>query len=188
MKRRESRETAFALVFEWSFKDETLDEMIEHAAQSREIVVDDFAYALASKTIARAGELDELIGQYSDKWKLNRLSHVTLAVLRLSLCELTDFADIPVGATINEAVELLKKFATEQDAAYVNGILGAYDRERKGEVVVKKDLQLVFPEPEQPVPLEPELTSDEVVEQIAAELGQAAPEDAPADPQEHEVE
>ncbi|HHY51778.1 MAG TPA: hypothetical protein GX499_00855, partial [Clostridiales bacterium] len=62
-------------------------------------------------------------------WRVSRLSKVTLAVLRLGLCEITRMEDIPLGATINEAVELCKKFATEEEAAYVNGILGRYGRD-----------------------------------------------------------
>jgi N utilization substance protein B len=55
---------------------------------------------------------------------------VNLAVLRLAFCELSLFSDIPAGATINEAVELVKTFGSEEDAAYVNGILGTYERSR----------------------------------------------------------
>ena len=57
---------------------------------------------------------------------MNRLSKVTLAVLRLAIGELMFFDDIPVAATINEAVELAKKYSTQEDANYVNGVLGAY--------------------------------------------------------------
>ena len=175
MKRRESRETAFSLVFEWAFREEeTLDEIIENAAQGREIVVDDFAHTLAEKTIASAAELDSFIERYSDNWKINRLSHVTLAVLRLAFCELLYFSDIPAGATINEAVELLKKFATEQDASYANGILGAYERERRGETKPKKVTRISVPKPPQPA----EIDSDELIERLAAEIGNKKPDDA----------
>lgn len=133
-KRRESRETAFALLFEWSFReDETLEEIIEQAEHCRDVQVDDFAKRLAGKTIDHYIQLDACIDRYSDKWKLNRLSKVTLAVLRMAVCELTYMADIPAGATINEAVELMKKYATTDEAAYVNGVLGAVGRSLDGE-------------------------------------------------------
>lgn len=53
---------------------------------------------------------------------------VTLTVLRLSFCELLYFPDIPVRVSINEAVELAKKYATEEDASYINGVLGTFVR------------------------------------------------------------
>ena len=132
MKRRESRELAFTLLFEWTFReDETLDEIIGLAEKCRETQVDDFARTLAAKTIERYIALDHVIQTHSDKWKLNRLSRVTLTVLRMSVCELSAMDDIPAGATINEAVELMKKYATEDEAAYVNGVLGAFYRSRE---------------------------------------------------------
>ncbi|MDR2932987.1 MAG: transcription antitermination factor NusB [Oscillospiraceae bacterium] len=129
--RRQSREYAFALLFEWSFReDESLDEILEQAKAGREQEPDDFALSLCSRAIENMAELDALIERYSDKWKLNRLSKVVLAALRLAFCELTQFPDIPAGATINEAVELVKTYGAEDESAYVNGILGNYERQR----------------------------------------------------------
>lgn len=133
MTRRESREVAFLLLFEWSFGEEDLQDIIRQAVDGRDVVVDDFALSLVSRAVDNRLELDGLITRYSEKWKLNRISKVTLAALRLSFCELSQFADIPVGATINEAVELVKKFSTEDEAAYVNGILGSFVRDQKPE-------------------------------------------------------
>ena len=131
LKRRESRETAFSLIFEWSFREEeSLGDVIAQAEAGRGIVVDEFAYDLAEKTIGNCGQLDKSIEKYSTKWKLNRIPRVTLTALRMSFCEMSLFEGIPVGATINEAVELVKKYATEEDASYLNGILGQYNRDR----------------------------------------------------------
>lgn len=127
--RRESREVAFLLLFEWSFQQEELEEIIEQAEKGRELEVDSFARELAFRTVSHCEELDALIQRYSEKWKVNRLSKVTLAALRLAFCELSRFPGIPVGATINEAVELVKKFGAEDESSYVNGILGGYARD-----------------------------------------------------------
>jgi len=130
-KRRQSRETAFSLIFEWGFREEERPEdIIAQAVDGRAAEVDEFARVLASRTIENCAALDNMIKQYSHKWKLGRIPRVTLALLRMSFCELSMFPEIPVGATINEAVELAKKYATEEDAAYLNGILGQYDRDR----------------------------------------------------------
>jgi len=130
--RRESRETAFALLFEWSFTEESLDEIVELAQLARDAQVDAFALELVGKVIQNREELDLLIERYSQGWKLKRISRTALAVLRMSFCEMTKFNDIPVGASINEAVELVKKFGTNEEATYINGILGSFERVRKG--------------------------------------------------------
>ncbi len=127
--RRQSREVAFCLIFEWSFHGEDLESMLKNAVDGRGLEPDPFARELVEQTIDGVQELDALIEQYSETWKISRLSRVTLSVLRLGFCEITRMEDIPLGATINEAVELCKKFATEDEAAYVNGILGRYGRD-----------------------------------------------------------
>jgi len=68
---------------------------------------------------------DELISAAAIKWKLSRLSPVDRSILRLSVYQMTFCPDIPPKVTINEAVELAKKFSTAQSPAFVNGVLDA---------------------------------------------------------------
>ena len=128
MKRSEAREQAFILVFERSFKDETIDEIIEEAQIGRNLEVDPYARQLASGVSDHMPWLDEKISTYSKKWKLNRMSRVALSILRMSLWEIDHVDTVPVGASINEAVELAKKYGNEDDFSFVNGVLGAYVR------------------------------------------------------------
>ncbi|MBC8584203.1 transcription antitermination factor NusB [Youxingia wuxianensis] len=128
MKRSEAREQAFILVFERSFKDETIDEIIEEAQIGRNLEVDPYARQLASGVSDHMPWLDETISTYSKKWKLNRMSRVALSILRMSLWEIDHVDTVPVGASINEAVELAKKYGNEDDFSFVNGVLGAYVR------------------------------------------------------------
>lgn len=130
MTRRQSREQAFVLVFEKIFNPElTIDEIIEASMISDDILFpDDFAKKLAAQTIANVEEEDSIIGKYSKGWKTTRLSKVSLSILRLALCELMFFDDIPDGVSVNEAVELAKKYSSVEDASYINGILGSYIR------------------------------------------------------------
>ena len=128
--RRQSREAAFELLFEWSFHENSMQELIEGAAASRDSAPDEFALKLVGLVTENRAQLDELIESRSENWKLGRISRVTLAALRIAFCELAYFEDIPPGATINEAVELVKKYGTEDEAAYLNGILGSYIREK----------------------------------------------------------
>ena len=74
-------------------------------------------------------EIDELIDRYSVRWKTSRLPKVDLAILRLALAEICYLTDIPVSVTINEAVELAKRFGGEEDPSFVNGVLGAVSRQ-----------------------------------------------------------
>ena len=129
MKRRDAREIAFTIVFEMTYHTDTVEEIIQNAADSRDLEVDEFARRLAQAVWDHTVELDHLIGQYSTKWKINRLPRVTLSILRLSICEIQKMDQVPVSVTINEAVELAKKYASPEDASYINGVLGAYVRD-----------------------------------------------------------
>ena len=59
---------------------------------------------------------------------MNRISKVSLSVLRIAICEMLYYDDIPLGASINEAVEICKKYASEDEYTFVNGLLGAFAR------------------------------------------------------------
>lgn len=129
MTRHQSREQAFAILFEKSFHPETdmediLDLNIEHGL----IEDDEFAALLAKTAWDKLYEIDELIEKNSIGWRISRISKVSLAILRLSICEILYIHEVPVSVSINEAVELCKKFAAVEDAPFVNGILGSIAR------------------------------------------------------------
>ncbi len=125
MTRHESRELAFVLIFEKSFQDEvTVVELIENALEAEVFPANAFAENLAKKVYENLGEIDALIDGNLIGWSSGRISRVARAVMRLSVCEIA-YTDIPVGVAINEAVEIAKKYAGEQDAAYINGVLGS---------------------------------------------------------------
>ena len=128
MTRSEAREQAFALVFEMVFNNMPVAELVENATECREIEIDDYAVEAARAVQLHRDEIDKVIEANSTKWKLNRLPKVTLSVLRLAIGELDYMEDVPTGAIINEAVELAKKYGGEDDASYVNGVLGGYVR------------------------------------------------------------
>lgn len=128
MNRKEAREQAFILVFEKSFRDEPVPEIIEAAKEGRELPGDAYMEQVVEGVFQHLEEIDEAIKANLTGWKLERLSRVSLAVLRLSVFEMLHREDIPVSVSINEAVELAKRFATKDDAAYVNGVLGSVAR------------------------------------------------------------
>ena len=130
MTRREEREQAFILLFEKSFNQEIeLDELYDFAVENEAITGSEFIKKLISETWENVTEIDTVIEKYAHGWKISRISKVALAVLRLAICEIKYFDDIPVGVSINEAVELCKKYAAKDDSAFVNGILGSVSKE-----------------------------------------------------------
>lgn len=131
MTRSEAREQAFILIFEKSFNaDVSLNELYELTLESEIAKKDAFTETLAFGVCEKQTEIDEIIEKYSVGWKTVRMSKVALAVLRLAVYELV-FTDVPVGAAINEAVELSKKYASKEDCTFVNGILGTVAKEEK---------------------------------------------------------
>lgn len=131
MTRKEAREQAFIMVFEKEFNSEySLDEIIESAKDAELFEADDFARVLADKTLETMDKLDEIITSHlKEGWRLSRISKVSLAILRLAVCEMLNFSDIPVSVTINEAIELAKTYAAEKDSAFVNGLLAAVSKD-----------------------------------------------------------
>jgi N utilization substance protein B len=128
MTRREAREQALCLIFERMFNEESLKEIIALAHEARDLEPDPFAMQLAQGVCENIGELDEKIEKYSIGWSMARLSKVILSILRLSLYEIDHIESIPVSVTINEAVELAKKYGGDGDSAFINGILGTVAR------------------------------------------------------------
>ncbi len=130
--RREEREQAFILLFEKSFNPETeINELYETAVENEIISESAFSRTLADKVTENIADIDAVIEKYSLKWKMSRISKVALAVMRLAICEMKYFDDIPVGVSINEAVELCKKYAAKDDYSFVNGILSTVAKEEK---------------------------------------------------------
>lgn len=129
MTRHESRQEAFCLLFEKTFTDQLIDDIIEGATETRDLQVSEFTLTLAKGTEEHLAELDALIESKLKNWKLSRISKVSLAILRMAAFELQYVADVPMSVTINEAVELAKQYASEDDYAFVNGVLGAIAKE-----------------------------------------------------------
>jgi N utilization substance protein B len=85
--------------------------------------VDDFANRLVQGIGQYQGEIDQLLKDYSEHWALERLSSIDRNILRMGIFEILWCNDIPSKVSINEAIELGKKFGTEKSASFINGIL-----------------------------------------------------------------
>ena len=110
MTRRKAREEAFFLIFEFSFSGESVDDMIANAVEGRELEIDPFAYSLAKNTIDQVQKIDLIVEQYATKWKKNRISKVSLALLRLALYEMWYEDSIPGSGGIGQKIRRGRRF------------------------------------------------------------------------------
>lgn len=123
MTRKQAREEAFILIFEKEFNDNSIEDILETAAEARDLVPDDYINRVFKGVYDSLGELDSLISESLVGWSIARISKTALCIMRLAIFEMKYIEEIPVSVSINEAVELCKKYATENDASFVNGIL-----------------------------------------------------------------
>ncbi len=119
--RRQSRRTALFLLYQWDLTGQPLASLYDGTP-------DDFALTLAEAIAERAPALDERITAASDAWAADRLGTLERNILRIGVYELEE-GTVPAEVAINEAVVLAKRYATEDAARLVNGILGRVQRE-----------------------------------------------------------
>lgn len=126
MTRSEAREQAFIVLFEKIFDEEsTIAQIIENAKEAELIKINNFAEILLNAIDANIEAIDNVITENSKGWTIARLPKVSLAVLRLAIGEMMYVDEVPTGVSVNEAVELTKKYGTTDDASYINGVLGS---------------------------------------------------------------
>lgn len=128
MSRRIAREHCMKALFQMSIQNDfdiskVQEEILEETLEDKQ---KGYMNMVLGKTIENLSQIDEIIEGYSKGWKINRISKVDLAILRLAFCELLFVEEVPYAVAINEAIELAKKFNSEESAAFVNGILGKY--------------------------------------------------------------
>ena len=124
MNRTEEREQAFIIVFEKIFRDEPIEDILEYAAEARDYEKNEYIDNVAKGVYANLEQIDKYISDNSKGWAIGRISKVAIAAMRIAVYEIIYRDDIPVSVSINEAIELIKKYATTDDSAFANGILG----------------------------------------------------------------
>lgn len=120
--RRAARRTAVFLLYQWDVTGQPLASLYEGE-------VDPYASEIAESVTEQATELDRRISAAAEGWPAERLGSVERSVLRVALVEL-DGDEVPDEVAINEAVELAKRYASDEAARLVNGILGRIAREQ----------------------------------------------------------
>ncbi len=117
--RREGRERALSLLYEAEAKDQSPTELLSELPLSPPPFVVDLV-----EGVSRDQEvIDDLIGRYAIDWSLDRMPAIDRNVLRVAVYELLRHPDVPLAAVISEAVELAKRYSTEESGRFVNGVL-----------------------------------------------------------------
>lgn len=133
MTRREIRDSAFKLVFEQLLRDDDIQELYDIAEEIEEITVNDEVKKIVEGTISHAAELDNIISGYSKSRSLSRISKLNIAILRIALYESIYDENTPMNAAISEAIKLSMVYTYQEDTAFINGVLGAFSRDRRKE-------------------------------------------------------
>ncbi|MDE5569683.1 MAG: transcription antitermination factor NusB [Ruminococcus sp.] len=131
MSRSEIRDSAFKLIFEQLLRDDDIQELYEIAEEVDEIIVNDEVKKMVDGTLEHVDEIDSIIEKYSQSRKLSRISKLNLAILRLALYECIYDEKTPDSAAISEAVNLANIYSYKEDASFINGLLGAFNRDYK---------------------------------------------------------
>jgi transcription antitermination protein NusB len=126
--RRTARERALQALYHLEVTETSPSEALESAwvaadDEGREHDAHKFALEVVSGVRDHLAELDELIQKHSHNWRIDRMSRIDRNVLRVGVWELKYREDIPFKVSVNEAVELGKKFGTEESSAFINGLL-----------------------------------------------------------------
>jgi len=140
--RRESRECAMQVLFFMDMNRDLSPAMVElfcNCFTPSESVYPFFS-KLINGVIQSKSEIDTVIEGFSDNWKMNRMSSVDRNVMRIAVYELLHCDDIPPKVSINEAIDVGKKFGTEESGAFINGILDSiHQAMTKGDSLIKAE-------------------------------------------------
>jgi transcription antitermination protein NusB len=124
--RRKSREFALQMLFEWDMTRQKPAHVEQHFWKSARAAEETrkFAHQLFEGAVSQAETTDALVAELSENWRLERLATVDRNILRLAIYELR-FGTAPAKVVIDEALELAKKFSSEEAPAFLNGVLDA---------------------------------------------------------------
>ena len=126
-KRTQARECALQILYQYEMNPEPMPEILKKFwSQQDETFSEDirsFAEKIALGTVEHQEEIDKVVERYADNWELSRMAMIDRNIMRFATYELLYLADVPPKVTLNEAVNLAKKFSQEESGKFVNGIL-----------------------------------------------------------------
>jgi N utilization substance protein B len=138
-KRRIVREKVLQILYAFELNDESLQPLsLEILRDVTDEADKSFAKELTEKVLSNVEELDKRIIQRVTNWEMNRIALIDKILLRIGICELLHFPDIPPKVSINESIEIAKDYSTAGSAKFINGILDAVLVEEKKEGKLNK--------------------------------------------------
>ena len=135
LKRSELREELFKIIFYLEIKKDNIENLIGTFIEEKEPFEDEISYVrgVSADLLAKMDEIDESIKGYLRDWSFDRLSKVSIAILRLAFYEIQCRDEIPVKVSINEAIELAKKYDDQKNESFINGVLAEFVKKNKRE-------------------------------------------------------
>ncbi len=135
-KRTRAREFALQILYQLDITNDKLEDVLDNFWQEQEeeqvdSAIKDFTQSIVQGVVENLKLIDERISQHATNWQLKRMAVVERNILRLASFELLFRSDIPPKVSINEAVDLAKRFSGEEAGKFVNGILDKIKNERK---------------------------------------------------------
>ena len=144
--RRIIREKVMQALYAYELSEDPIDKITKELFEEIKSDIDGYKFAnqLVEKFFNNKEDVDEIIKSYVNNWEFDRLAIIDKIVLRIAISELLFFPDIPPKVTLNEAIEIVKKYSTEKSGQFVNGILDSILNKMKEEnKLVKKGRGLI---------------------------------------------
>lgn len=128
--RRKARESALQMLFQWDITHDNIEQIVvTFWEQNEPDAAHAFADALARGTIEHVERIDALIGRHAENWRLDRMAVVDRNLLRLATFEFLYDAETPKSVVINEAIEIARRFSSQESPQFINGILDSIRKE-----------------------------------------------------------
>lgn len=126
--RREARECVLKILYAYEFNEEPLETLINDILGKEGLSEEsrDYARKLALKTHVRRKEFDTSIEKKAEHWDFHRIATLDKIILRMAMCEILYFEEIPPKVSISEAIEIAKIYSTENSGSFINGILDSF--------------------------------------------------------------
>ena len=132
--RRKAREYALQMLFQWDITHDSIDQIASTFFEDEEEdqAVGDFARQLVIRTVEHIEKIDQLIQRHAEHWRLDRMATVDRNLLRLAAQEFIFDNETPKSVVINEAIEIARRYSTQDSPQFINGILDSIKRELEG--------------------------------------------------------
>jgi len=131
--RRLSREISLKVLFQIDLVNTSIEETLKYTLENNKYSDDvkEFTLILVKGVMNHLSEVDNTINNYTNNWSLERITNIDRSILRIAIYEILYLVNIPKSVSINEAVELAKKYGTKSSFSFVNGVLGKIDKKVK---------------------------------------------------------